>query len=1272
MFGSLFDSRLLRSARHERLALALTIGLGLSGGILTVLQARYLSQAVAQVFLSGATLPALRPGLIALLLVAIVRAGAMWGGESAAARVAAGVKSQLRVRLFAHLQALGPAYTHSAASAEGERSGELTNTMVEGIEALDAYFSQYLPQLALAALVPLTVLVFVFPLDAISGLVLLLTAPLIPVFMALIGTLADGLTRRQWTTLSRLSAHFLDVLQGLTTLKLFGRSREQVEVIAEMSERFREATMDVLRVSFLSALVLEMVATLSTAVVAVEIGLRLLYGHLSFAQAFFVLILAPEFYLPLRLLGLRFHAAMAGVTAARRIFAILDTLPGARAEHPATGEGRGEQVSPAIPRLAVPSGAPPIIRFENVSYTYPGRSLPALESLCLEIGPGQKVALVGPSGAGKSTIAQLLLRFVEPSAGRITADGAPLDAWSPAGWRASVAWVPQNPYLFYGTVAENISLGRPNAGPEQVEAAARLAHVHEFVRALPEGYATLIGERGARLSGGEAQRIALARAFLKDAPLVILDEATANLDPQHEALIQDSIRRLLAGRSALIITHRLSTITQADKILVLAEGRLAEVGSHAELRQGGGLYRRMLDVNGAGAAGDGGGEQIGMAGTLPELEGDGLPQAALSDGTAGLAMKSLPGGPLPAIGHAVMARGFPAARIRYPVIRRLLALLAPLWAWIALAVLLGFATIASGVGLMATSAWIIASAALGPSIAVLQMAILGVRFFGIARGGFRYLERLVSHQITFRLLARLRIWFYQAIEPLAPAGLEGYRSGDLLARAVSDIETLQHFYVRVVAPPAVAVLVTLAMWLFLAGFARPLAAVLLFFLLAAGLGVPLVGRRLGRNLAGETVRLRAELGAFLVDGIQGLSDQLAFGQEGTQLGRVRDLGGRLAALQARLGSFGGLTGALDNLLASLASLALLVVATPLVRAGLLDGVNLAVVMLAAAASFEAVVPLAQAAQHLEGSREAGRRLFEILDAGQPAASSGDARRRRGAPQPMSGRQPFGASQPDVRDAKPQIVVQGLSFCYPSAARPALEGLSFSIDEGQWVAVVGPSGAGKSTLTNLLLGFWSYTEGHVWVDGRELSEYDVEDLRARIGVVGQNTFLFNGTVRDNLLLARPTASQAEMERAAQQAGVHEFILSLPEGYGTWIGEGGLRLSGGERQRFAIARALLKNAPILILDEATAHLDPLAERSVTQAIQALMAGRTTLAITHQLSGLETAAEILVLRDGCLVERGRHDELLRKHAVYYSLWQRQQDNSRSDFCSPSLPVI
>jgi ATP-binding cassette subfamily C protein CydD len=476
--------------------------------------------------------------------------------------------------------ALGPAYTR------GERSGELANTAVEGIEALDAYFRQYLPQLALAALVPLTVLIFVFPLDWVSGLVMLLTAPLIPVFMILIGSLAESLTRRQWTSLSRMSAHFLDVLQGLATLKLFGRSREQYRIIAQISDEFRETTMGVLRVTFLSALVLELVATISTAVVAVQIGLRLLYGQLAFQQGFFVLLLAPEFYLPLRLLGTRFHAGMQGVAAAQRIFEVLETPA-------ATDSARSSGRPAASPKRLD-------IRFSGVHYAYEEGKRPALNGLSFELPQGRSLALVGPSGAGKSTVAYLMLRFIEPDQGAITVGGQPLDALSPAAWREQVAWVPQNPYLFHGTVAENIRLARPGASLDQVESAASQASASAFIEALPKGYDTIIGERGARLSGGEAQRIALARAFLKDAPLLILDEATANLDPEIEAMVQEAMARLLSGRTALIIAHRLGTVYRADRIVVLDRGQLAQEGSHIDLMQQSGLYRRLVGAYGAG------------------------------------------------------------------------------------------------------------------------------------------------------------------------------------------------------------------------------------------------------------------------------------------------------------------------------------------------------------------------------------------------------------------------------------------------------------------------------------------------------------------------------------------------------------------------------------------------------------------------------------------------------------------------------------------------
>lgn len=596
--------RLMQMAIAHRRPLVLAVALGLLAGLVTVGQARLLSHVVSQVFLQGDTLAAVGAPLLGFLLLALGRAGLVWGSEAAAHRLADGVKRHLRDRLAAHLLALGPAYAH------GERSGELANTVVEGVEALDAYLRQYLPQVALAALVPLAVLILVFPRDWVSGLVLLLTAPLIPLFMILIGSAAEALTRRQWTSLSRMSAHFLDVLQGLSTLKHLGRSREQIEAIARVSDRFRQATMGVLRVAFLSALVLEMVATLSTAVVAVQVGLRLLYGYLSFEQAFFVLILAPEFYLPLRLLGSRFHASVEAASAAERIWEILDSGPPAEA-----GAGpSAESNEPAWPTGHGPDGRAPdqtgfALVFDDVHYAYEGGQRPALHGISFRIDPGETVALVGGSGAGKTTVAYLLLRFLTPDLGNIAlaqSEGIsgrrPLADLPPDAWRQRVAWVPQEPTLFYGTVAQNLRMARPWATMDEVVWAAKQAHAHAFVQDLPRGYDTHVGERGARLSGGQVQRLALARAFLKDAPLLILDEATANLDPEIEALVQEALGRLLRGKTALLIAHRLATVYRADRILVLDEGRIVEEGKHAQLLRRDGVYRRLVGAYAAGGA----------------------------------------------------------------------------------------------------------------------------------------------------------------------------------------------------------------------------------------------------------------------------------------------------------------------------------------------------------------------------------------------------------------------------------------------------------------------------------------------------------------------------------------------------------------------------------------------------------------------------------------------------------------------------------------------
>lgn len=555
--------RLMNLARSSGSLLALTIALGWGGGLLTILQAWFLARVVNDVFLGGQTFEAVLPLLGVLLAALVLKSLFVWGADVSANAVARAVKADLRARLLAQLSALGPAFT------AGERTGELSTAAVDGIEQLDAYFSQYLPAIVLAASIPLSILLLVFPIDWLTGVVFLLTAPLIPFFMILIGKAGEALTKRQYGSLSRLSSHFFDVLQGLTTLKLLGQARGQARVIGEFSERYRDVTMQVLRVTFLSALALEFLATLSTAIVAVEIGFRLLYRNLEFLPAFFILILAPDFYQPLRTLGLRFHAGMSGVTAAARIYEILDQSAPAKP-------------APAIVTQAGPAQAAPIV-FENVTYTYPARNSPALAGVSLHIPPGKMTALIGPSGAGKSTLASLLLRFIAPQHGQIRVGSLPVEHIPVDAWREQLAWVPQHPYLFSDTLAANLRLARPAAAEADLINACRQAGLEEFLASLPEGLNTLVGERGARLSGGQAQRVALARAFLKDAPILLLDEPTSSLDPALEASLESSVRRLMQGRTTIVIAHRLATIHRADQLIALENGRVARQLSGGEV-----------------------------------------------------------------------------------------------------------------------------------------------------------------------------------------------------------------------------------------------------------------------------------------------------------------------------------------------------------------------------------------------------------------------------------------------------------------------------------------------------------------------------------------------------------------------------------------------------------------------------------------------------------------------------------------------------------------
>jgi ATP-binding cassette subfamily C protein CydD len=560
---------------HAGLWLRLAVAIGLASGGLLILQAWLLARTVDAVVFGQAMLQQVMPWLWGLLALFLVRAGLAWASEQAAFQAAVQVKLALREILYLKVRQLGPAWLSD------ERSGDIVNTLSDGVEALEAYYARYLPAMSLMTLVPLAILVFVFSHDWLAGVVMMVTAPLIPLFMILIGKGAEQRNQRQWRQLAWMSAHFLDVIQGLTTLRLFNASRREAQVIARISDDYRRGTMSVLRIAFLSSFVLEFFSTLSIAIVAVLIGFRLYWGEMDFMHGLFVLLLAPEFYLPLRNMGAQYHARMEAIGAAERIVEILDTP---------VVETSGKLTSVAGLRQAD-------IRFEAVSFRYPdGRQ--AVQDIDLVIRPGETLALVGASGAGKTTLINLLMGFLQPQGGRIQVGGVPLQDIAPEAWRGQLAWLPQRPQLFPGSITDNIRLGMPSAGREAVQRAAALAQAGDFIEALPRGWDTRVGEAGQGLSGGQVQRIALARAFLRDAPLVILDEPTANLDLDSEVRVHAAVRTLAAGRTLILIAHRLRTVREADRIIVLDDGRIVQTGTHAELLQSSPLYRRMLNAYG--------------------------------------------------------------------------------------------------------------------------------------------------------------------------------------------------------------------------------------------------------------------------------------------------------------------------------------------------------------------------------------------------------------------------------------------------------------------------------------------------------------------------------------------------------------------------------------------------------------------------------------------------------------------------------------------------
>ena len=838
-----------------------------------------------------------------------------------------------------------------------------------------------------------------------------------------------------------------------------------------------------------------------------------------------------------------------------------------------------------------------------------------LKNISLTIHPGEQVGLVGPSGAGKSTMIWLLLRFFDPQEGRILLGGHDIRRLPLEVLRRHIAVVMQDTYLVHGTVADNLRFGKPDATQEELEEAARAGNAHDFIQALPQGYETIVGERGQRLSGGQRQRIAIARALLKDAPILLLDEALSHVDTENEALIQEALERLMVGRTTLIIAHRLSSVIAADRIVVLEDGVIVESGTHRELVSGHGTYARLMAAQVTTASTNG--HAVGSTIDRDDAVAVGI------DGSPMIAERT----------RSVMTAPLTPSAIGWLELwGRLFGLVRDWWLQLGITFLCGIGHVAAIIGIGVVSALIVGKVAKGQAFTTTLIILMGLIPLS---AGLHYLESWLAHDLAYRLLAELRVHVYQLLDRLAPAYLFRRRSGDLVSLVTADVETIELFFAHTIAPGFVAIMVPGTVLAVLAYFAWPLALVLLPFLLAVGLS-PFIASRVQERLGRE---FRAQLGvvnAQMVDSVQGLKEIIAFSRGPRQLAAIRANGEEMKQVRLRFLNRMSFENVLVEALMGTGSLAVLTSGVVLVSQGGLAAPVLPLLTLLAQASFVPVSEIAKIGKELADSLASARRFFAVEDEPVSVVDGPGVTLALGT---------NGAGQPLVQYAD-------VSFAYGPQEPLALRHLSFAIRSGQTVALVGRSGSGKTTTAHLLMRFWDPNEGRILLGAHDLRDYGLDELRQRMALVSQDTYLFNTTVRDNLRIGRPEATEEELIEAAREANAHEFIARLPNGYDTMIGERGVQLSGGQRQRLSIARAILKDAPILILDEATSHLDSENERLVHQALKRLMTGRTTLMIAHRLSTVREADHLVVLDEGAVVEQGTHEELVEKGGVYARL--------------------
>ena len=1207
-----FDTRLWQFTHGVRLRIAAAVAMGVFASLVGIGRLALLGWLLARVF-AGDTFSELMVPFALVAAVMLLRGWLEHTRAMVAHRTAAMVQLELRKRLYARVAALGPSYFGL------ERTGAVMISMIDGVEQLETYFGEYLPQLLVSFITPIVVLVLLAFLD-FPVAALMFAFAMFTLFAPAVFQRWDAKSSMRRSKAYRgFAAEFLDSVQGLATLKAFGQSTERGRLLAERAHEVFRSTMWVLATNSLTRGLTDTGIAVGSAAVLAFGAWRVVDGQMSLDVLLVVLMMGIEVFRPQRDLRALLHNGMMGRAAADDIFTVLNAHP---------------KVEPPAAPVELDGPLAPVVEFDDVSFAYPGGRRAAHRELSFRVEPGERVGFVGESGAGKSTIVRLLLRFYDPDEGAVRVGGHDLRTLRPDDVYRGVAVVNQDTYLFHGTVEENLRFGRPDATGEEIEAAARAANAHEFISRLPQGYDSVIGERGIRLSGGQRQRIAIARALLRDAPILILDEALSAVDAENEAVIQSALDRLMQGRTTLIFAHRLSSVIGADRILVLDHGSIVETGDHASLMRAGGAYLRLMGAQAEEAV------QSDASLASPAADGTKRRDIPLEDLQADDA--SAHHEPTDAI---LRAEGLSWAG----AFRELLRHVVPWKVKFSVVLVFGIVRVAALIGVGVASALAVAAVKQGEPF---TQYLIVLAIIAPLAGVLHWLESWFAHDMAFRMLAEMRIALYRKLDRLAPAYLVRRRTGDLVGMATHDVELVEYFFAHTVAPFFVAVLVPAVVLGTLGWFGWPMALALVPFLAVVALS-PFLGRHRIDMLGSRAREAFGDMNAHAVDTIQGLAEIIAFQRTRARAAEFVARIERHTGL--RLPFFSDLTRqtAILEAATGLGGLVVVVTGAYLVGTGALEPAMLPMLVLLAMSAFLPVSEIAHIGRQLADTLGATRRLYAVHNEVEAVRDGPgvDAHPRAGVAASLAPR-----IDAPSRSGGIEIEVRDVSFSYFGNRRLALDEATFTVPAGRTLALVGPSGAGKTTAAHLLMRFWDPGSGVIRFDGHDLREYRLDDLRDRVALVTQDTYLFNETLRTNILLARPEATEVELGDAVRRASLDAFVEALPEGLDTRVGERGVRLSGGQRQRVAIARAFLKDAPVLILDEATSHLDAVNEQTVRHALEELMSDRTTIVIAHRLSTVRTADRIVVLDAGRTEEAGSHDELIARGGLYSRLVGRQ----------------